>query len=257
MTNLADQVIAALRSGFDDMSLYAAKLDESELTGPSGASEWTVAQVLSHLGSGAEIAKAQLERGVEPAPEGFNQGVWARWDSSTPVEQRDTFIVANRALVEAYEAVGPAERETILIDLGFLPAPVSLGEAGRLRLLEFGLHSWDVKVAADPAATVAPEAVPLLLAAAGALLGFIGKPDGRSATLTVTLTDTDQVLGLVLGDSVSLSDAPSSADGTLSLPSEAWLRLLTGRLGAAYTPSTVTVTGPLTLDDLRGVFQGY
>jgi hypothetical protein len=61
VTSLADQVIAALRSGHDDLAGYAQGLAETALTGRSGASEWDVAQVLGHLGSGAEIGLARLE----------------------------------------------------------------------------------------------------------------------------------------------------------------------------------------------------
>ena len=41
------------------------------------------------------------------------------------------------------------------------------------------------------------------------------------------------------------------------LPAESWLRLVTGRLDAAVTPAGVSVTGALTLDELRAIFPGY
>jgi uncharacterized protein (TIGR03083 family) len=256
-------MISALRSGYDDLSAYAAKLDEKDLVGPSGASDWTIAQVLSHLGSGAEITQATLERAVAGeggAPDGFNQGVWARWDAMDPTEQRDAFLTANRSLVERYESLDEDTRNNLRVDLGFLPAPVGLAEAARLRLNEFALHAWDVKVAADPAATVAPEAVPLLLDAVAALLGFIAKADalgGRTATLAVEFTDDGQKLGLELSERVAVAPAPIEPDGTLRLPGEAWLRLLTGRLAPEHTPKDVTVEGPISLDDLRRVFPGF
>lgn len=263
MVNIADDVIAALRSGHDDLSVYVNKLDERDLTGPSGASEWTVAQVLSHLGSGAEIALATLERalaGGGPAPDGFNESVWDRWNAMTPVAQRDNFVAANERLVERYESLDGRTREELRIDLGFLPAPVSVADAGRMRLMEFTLHTWDVKVSADPAVTLAPAAVPLLLDGFGPLLGWIAKPDaldGRGATLAVDLTDPERSYGLDLHDSASLGERPDQPDGELRAPAEAWLRLLAGRLAPARTPAAVTVSGPLTLDDLRRVFPGY
>src|SRR4051794_2073082 len=137
MTSLADQVIAALRTGHDDLAAYAAELTEKDLTAPSGASEWDVAHLLSHLGSGAEISQAALERalaGAGSAPDGFNQSVWARWDAMGPIEHRDGFLAANRALVERYEGLDEATRRDLRVDLGFLPAPISVGEAARMRL---------------------------------------------------------------------------------------------------------------------------
>jgi uncharacterized protein (TIGR03083 family) len=263
MTSLADQVIAALRSGHDDLAAYAAGLTEKDLLAPSGASEWDVAHVLSHLGSGAEISQATLERaltGAGQAPDGFNQGVWARWDAMGPLEHRDAFLAANGALVERYESLDEAARRDLRIDLGFLPAPVSLGEAARLRLNEFALHTWDAKVGADPAVRVAPEAVPLVLDVLVVLLGWIAKPDalgGRQAVLAVELTDPERSFGLALGEQVAITDTPAAPDGTLRLAAESWLRLITGRLAAEVTPAGAEATGPISLDDLRSVFPGF
>jgi len=64
--------------------------------------------------------------------------------------------------------------------------------------------------------------------------------------------DTD--FGLEITDTVTLIDPPPEPDATLVLPTESWLRLASGRLGAAVTPAGVTVTGPLDLDHpARGV----
>ena len=60
-----------------------------QLSRQSGATEWSVAQVLSHLGSGAEIALARLAPAVagEAVPEIDNQSVWDRWNAMSPEEQ--------------------------------------------------------------------------------------------------------------------------------------------------------------------------
>jgi uncharacterized protein (TIGR03083 family) len=263
MTSLADQVIAALRSGYDDLAAYAAALTDEDLTAPSGASEWTVSQVLSHLGSGAEISQATVERARTRAgspPDGFNQGVWARWDAMGPVAHRDAFIAANGQLVELYESLTADERRDLRIDLGFLPAPAGVGEAGRMRLNEFALHAWDAKVGAHPDTVVAADAVPLLFEAMAGLLGWIAKPDaldGKSATLAVVTSDPAREFGLELGEKVALTDKPAAADGTLRIPAEAWLRLITGRLAPEHTPAGTEIDGPLSLDDLRKVFPGF
>lgn len=263
MTSLADQVITALRSGHDDLSAYVAKLEEKDLAGPSGASNWTVAQVLSHLGSGAEISLASLDRaltGDTSSLDGFNQKVWARWDAMAPREQRDGFVEANTRLVERYEGLDAATREDLRIDLGFLPEPVTVAVAARMRLSEFALHDWDARVGADPTATLAPTAVPLLLDGLVPLLSWISRPerlDGRVARLAVELTDPPSAHGLILGEPVAVTETPATPDGVLRAPTEAWLRLLSGRLTPPHTPATVELTGPISLADLRRVFPGY
>ena len=67
----------------------------------------------------------------------------------------------------------------------------------------------------------------------------------------------DSGYDIVIADSVSLQPASGTATATFSGPLEAALRLISGRLRPAYTPSDVTVTGNVTLDELRAVFPGY
>jgi hypothetical protein len=190
-------------------------------------------------------------------PDGFNQGVWARWDAMSAVEQRDGFLASNGRLVERYEALDAATRASLRIDLGFLPAPVSVGEAAQMRLSEFTLHAWDVR----PDTELAPRAVPLVLDMFTSRLGWIARPQelgGRTARLAVTLTGPPATYGLVLGDAITVEQEPPPApDGELRAPAAAWLRLLTGRLGPRWTPPDVSVTGPVSLDDLRRVFPGF
>ena len=49
-------LIAALRNSHERLAALAAAVTDAQLTGPSYDKDWTVAQVFSHLGSGAEIA---------------------------------------------------------------------------------------------------------------------------------------------------------------------------------------------------------
>ncbi|GAA5187349.1 maleylpyruvate isomerase family mycothiol-dependent enzyme [Rugosimonospora acidiphila] len=263
MATLADQTIAALRSGHDALAARVRALTPDDLISPSGASEWQVSQVLSHLGSGAEIGLAGLNAsqtgGAAPDMD-FNRSVWARWDAMAPAEHAAAFLEANERLVEAYESLDEATRDSLKINLGFLPEPVDVATAARFRLSEFALHQWDVEVGFDAGATVAPEAVSLLLDQVGGMLAWTGRPDalaGRQATLTLRLTAPERTAGLRLGERIELTDVPQQPDGELSAPAEAWLRLATGRLGTRYTPASVEVTGPVSLDDLRRVFPGF
>src|SRR5215207_3171848 len=180
MTKQADQFIQVLRAGHDDFGAQVAKLRAEDLTRGSGASEWTVAQVLSHLGSGAEINLAILDGALAGtgAPGGdFNKATWARWDAMSSGEQAAGFLPAAEKLVQRYEGLDEQQRQDLRIDFGFLPEPVDVATAVRMRLSEFTLHSWDVRVAFDPAAALPPEATAVLLDAIDQSLSWIGKAD--------------------------------------------------------------------------------
>jgi uncharacterized protein (TIGR03083 family) len=260
----ADRVITELRAGADELDPVVRELSPERLTGPSAAAEWDVSRVLGHLGSGAVINLATLDAALagRPGPgQEANRPIWARWDAMTPQERADGYLVANADLIARYDSLDATTRETLRIDLGFLPAPVDVAMAARLRLSEVALHSWDVRTALDPAATLRPQAAALLLDHVSFMLGWIAKPaalDGRTADLRVVLHDPERTFGLTLSEAgCGLTDAPTEPDGTLTAPAEAWIRLLSGRLAPEHTPPGVEMTGQADLDTLRSVFPGY
>jgi uncharacterized protein (TIGR03083 family) len=257
----ADQVIDALSAVHDDLDRRVVSMTDDDLRGPSGASEWTVAQVLSHIGSGAEITRGTLEAALTGATPPDNQSVWDRWDAMSPQEQAEGARASDAALVARYEGLDARTRSELQITLGFLPAPVGLDLAGTLRLNEQALHLWDVAVATDDAATVHPAAVPVLLdgfaGPLGFMFGFLGK-SGPEATLAVRTSSPDLTFTLRTGEQVALTTGePSAYDGALVLPAEAFLRLVFGRLKPGRTPDGVSVEGPLDLAALRAVFPGF
>jgi uncharacterized protein (TIGR03083 family) len=262
MTSLADRTIAALRSTHDDLAALVPGLSDEQLTGPSGASEWTVAQVLSHMGSGAEIGLATLTRALDggPAAEpGFNESVWDRWNAMSPREQATSFLDHDARVVSAFEALTAEQRETLQVDLGFLPQPLPLASFAGMRLNESGQHSWDVRVAFDPSAGIAADAAAVmaehLAGGLSFLAGFIGKADVLTTPVVVDIEGSGY--GLVVADTVALVSAPADPTATFTGPLEAAIRLIGGRLRPDFTPDGVKVTGAVTLDDLRRVFPGY
>ena len=60
----------------------------------------------------------------------------------------------------------------------------------------------------------------------------------------IATSDPTRDFGLELGEKVALTDKPAAVDGTLRIPSEAWLRLITGRLAPQYTPASGNVAFP-------------
>lgn len=262
MTSLADRTIASLRSLHDEMAAVVPALTDEQLLSPSGASEWTVAHVLSHLGSGAEISLATYQSAIEhtAAPEqDVNQAVWDRWNALSPQDQAAGFVKYDNALVGALEALTADQRESLQVKLGFLPAPLPLASVAGMRLNEVALHGWDVRVALDPAATVGAGPATVIIehftGGLGFLLGFTGKADTLSEPALVTVRDSE--VTIAIGDQVSLSTSNAGATATFSGDLEAVVRMIGGRLSTRYTPANVTVTGNVTLDDLRRVFPGY
>src|SRR4051794_41600055 len=86
MTPLADETIAADHRTYERLARLVGTLTDEQLTQPSGASGWTVAQVLSHLGSGAEITLETLRAGLagtDPAADGHQAG-WGPGDALRP-----------------------------------------------------------------------------------------------------------------------------------------------------------------------------
>ncbi|MEV4352569.1 maleylpyruvate isomerase family mycothiol-dependent enzyme [Actinoplanes sp. NPDC049596] len=262
MTTLAARTIGALRSEHDDLASVVATLTPAQIEGPSGASEWTVADVLSHLGSGAEITLAGLRGGTgeaeAPGP-GFNQSVWDRWNALSPDKQAAGSVESNAKLVAAFEALTPEQQAELAINPGFLPEPLPLAAYAGMRLSEVVHHGWDVRVAADPKAALAPEPAAVLAEhLAGNLsffLGFIAKPDAISEPAVVEIAGTPYFI--VLGDGARFTTEAAAPTATFTGPLEAALRLLAGRLSPAHTPAGVEVTGNVTLDGLRAVFPGF
>jgi uncharacterized protein (TIGR03083 family) len=262
MTSTAQRTIQALRATHDQLAAEVAALSDGQLSGPSGASEWSVAQVLSHLGSGAEIGLATLRSALDGAPapaQDFNQGVWDRWNALGPEAQAAGFLTSDEALVSALEGVPGDVQETLQIKLGFLPAPLPLAAYAGMRLNEAAHHSWDVRVSRDAAAVI-PADIATRLAEhfatdIGFLLQFTGKADALAEPAVVDIRETDYAI--VIADTVSLVTSAPPPTATFTGPLEGAVRLLAGRLTPRYTPSDVTVTGNLALDDLRRVFPGY
>lgn len=263
MANDARERIGALRRSHDDLAALVATLSNDALGTQSGAAEWTIARVLSHLGSGAEISRNTLRGSIEGtgAPDGSTLApIWDRWNAMSPTEMARGFVEADELLVAEFERLDDDAIENLPVDLGFLPEPVDVATTATFRLSEHALHSWDVYVGFDSTAAVAPYAVPLLAEQMVRMVGFTSRPIGKTADVMLRATEPPQDYLLELGEAVGLrpvGDTTADAGTTLHLPAEALLRLAAGRLKPQYTPRSVSIEGELSLDDLRAVFPGY
>jgi uncharacterized protein (TIGR03083 family) len=253
--------ISALRHSHNRLRASVEPLGPDQLTQRSYPSEWTIAQVLSHLGSQAEIFGLILEAGLAgrepPGREAFPP-IWDKWNAKDPQAQATDALRADQATLERLESMDAGERERLHLTL--FGRDFDTTGFARLRLGEHAVHTWDVLVALDPAATLAPDAVDLLIDVVDQVAGRSAKPDGQQRTVRVSTTDPERQFVLETGEEVTLTpsdgDAPAEAgQSELRLPAEALIRLVYGRLDEAHTPPAETAG--VELDELRQIFRGF
>jgi uncharacterized protein (TIGR03083 family) len=209
------------------------------------------------MGSQAEINQGRITAALEgtepPGPETYPP-VWDAWNGRTPDEQTRDSIAENERLVRRFE--GLTDGELARIHLRLFGMEVDAAGLVGMVLGEHALHTWDIAVALDPTAQVAPDAAALLINSLRLLIGFAGKAQDKRFRLRVHLSGPERKFSLQVDERVELTEGTEGqADGELVISAEALLRLVYGRLDPDHTPE-VQLTGPVTLDDLRRIFPG-
>ncbi len=249
--------LESLRHSQDRLAAAVTTFGPAELATGSYCSDWTIAQVLSHLGSQAEIFSLFVQAGLDgtPPPEQSAFGpIWQAWDARQPdVQARDT-VAVNEAFVRRIEALDEQELTVFRLDL----FGMDLDAAGllRLRLAEHVIHSWDITVSFNRGSRVADDAIELLVDGIGDMVARVGKVAERPVTIAVTTRAPERPFTLDTGGVTLEPGSPPSADATLDLTAEALLRLVYGRLDDAHlTEGEAEATG-IAFEDLRSVFTG-
>ena len=259
MENDPAPFIQALRHSHDSLRALVEPLTDDQLEQRSFCTDWSIAQVLSHLGSQAEIFGLWLDAGLtgqDPPGQDAFPPIWDAWNTRAPRAQAADSLQANEALIQRLESLDPGQQERFRLEM----FGMDLDTAGlaRMRLSEHAIHSWDVAVALDPAARVAPDAVDLIVDTLGPLAGRSGKPDGTKLRLHVSASDPQRDFTLESGEAVTLAPSAAGQDAELpqlQLPAEALVRLVYGRLDPAHTPPVET--RGVDLDELRRLFPGF
>jgi uncharacterized protein (TIGR03083 family) len=254
--------IETLRRSHDRLAGLVEPLTPGQLREQSYCTDWSVAQVLSHLGSGAEIALMMLPGALgeaEPVSRDAFVPVWDRWNAKSPDDQAADALPSDERHVSALEKLTAEQLGQMKMD--FFGLQLDAVGIIRLRVSEHALHTWDVAVQHDQAATVSADAAALLVDNVPQFLApRLGKPLGEPFAVRITTTDPDRDYLLSSADSVAMTDWPG--DGTaadapqLQMPAESLLRLAYGRLDALHTPPAVS--GDLAaLGKLRMIFPGF
>ena len=104
----ASSALRAVRSSHDRLTALIPGLSTAQLSQRSYCTAWTVADVLSHLGSQAEIFSMFVDAGLNgaepPGPAAFGP-IWDVWNAKSPSEQAGDFVTADATLVERLEGL--------------------------------------------------------------------------------------------------------------------------------------------------------
>ena len=264
MESSARTWIAALRGSQQRLASLVGTLSPEQLRGPSYDTGWPIAQVLSHIGSQAEIAHQSLVAtlaGREPfGPEGFAY-ILAVWSARDPDQKAAECLAYDAEHVRRLEQL--TDEQLAEIRVNFFGMEFDAVGMVWLRLGEHALHSWDVAVSFDSSATVAQQSVELLADRIPQVAMRAGKPGKDRFTAGIATTDPKREFVLEVADSVTMTAVPdgtsSGSGGSLpwiQMPAEALLRLVYGRLDPGHMPPPESPGGPIDLEALRRTFPG-
>jgi uncharacterized protein (TIGR03083 family) len=237
-----------LAASVDRLATLVGVLTPEQLLRQAYPTEWTVADVLSHLGSGATISRLRIDGDLDM------QAIWDEWNAKDPDAQAADALRADALLQERLEALTPAEAAGLRFAMG--PMEIDLTTFLGFRISEHALHTWDIAVTFDPSATVPPDAAALVVDMLGMIAGWAGKPTGSDRSVTIRTTQPARQFEVALRpESVALSPGAGAGSPDLELSSDALIRLVYGRLDPDHTP--VLAVGATELEELRRAFPGF
>ncbi len=248
-------IIGTLGSSVGHLRSVVEPLSDAQLDEPAFPAEWTIADVLSHIGSGAVIMQRRLDDIVQEnvTPDDFAPGEWETWNAKPARAKADHALVADRDLLERIESLSDEARSVFRFSMGPLELPFD-GFVG-MRLNEHALHTWDIEVTIDPTATVPAESAAHIVDNLELIARFTARPPEGTRAVIVRTDQPKRDFSIELSPGgVTLGTGDQSRPPDLELPAEAFVRLIYGRLDPAHTPSTVGDSD--VLEELRKVFPG-
>jgi len=247
--------LKALHNSVAHLVEVIEKIEPEKYTDSAYPKEWTIADTMSHLGSGAVIASQNFDNvvsGAEADPD-FNKSTWDEWNAKEPAAQVADALVADAALLDRLQMLDEEGRDKFEFSMG--PMKFDFDGYVSLRLNEHALHTWDIEVTTNGSATVPEDAAAVMVDHVAMYVGFSGKANGVAHDVHVKTVNPEREFVLAFGeDKVSMSVNEQGGHVDLELPAEAFVRLISGRLDPKHTPRDVTGEH---LDELREAFPGY
>ena len=249
-----ESLVRPLQASVDRLHELVRGLEVAQLESPSYSSGWSIADVLSHLGSSAVILRQRLQdarAGVENTIDA--QPIWDEWNAKTPRAKADDALTEDERLLEGIESVRRDEWERLTFNFG--PVTVGLDVAVALRINEHALHTWDIEVMFDDDARLPPDAAAVVVDNLGFIARFTARPTGDEREVWVRTSHPERHFTVRLtSDTAELLEGDAGEQPDLVLPAEAFCRLVYGRLDPDHSPA-VEANGEV-LDTLRRVFPG-
>jgi uncharacterized protein (TIGR03083 family) len=247
--------LKALHNSVAHLNEVIEKVGPDKYTDSAYPKEWTIADTMSHLGSGAVIASQSFDNivsGAEGDPD-FNKSTWDEWNAKEPSAQVADALVADAALLDRLQMLDEEGRDKFEFSMG--PFKFDFDGFVGLRLNEHALHTWDIEVTTNGSATVPEDAAAIMVDHVEMYVGFSGKANGVAHDVIVKTVDPERDFVLTFGEEkVSMSVNEHGGHVDLELPAEALVRLIGGRLDPKHTPRTVTGEH---LEELREAFPGF
>lgn len=251
-------VLRALHASHDRLAGIVDNLDETDLDRLTSEGGWSVADVLSHLGSQAEIfnliASAALDGGTPPSNDAFGP-IWEVWNAKSSTEKAADSLSADASLLGRID--GLTEEQLDSFQLHLFGMDVDAATLLGMRLSEHALHSWDVAVVFDDGAVLAADATEIIVDALGTMVGRAGKPDSEPQSINVETSSPERHFVLDTSQ-VSLEPGQGKDDSPcLELSAEAFIRLVYGRLDDEHVGVPTPKLSGVDLKRLRVVFPGF
>ena len=250
-----DSPLTPLRGSVGRLHQLCRGLDDAQLESESYCSDWSIADVLSHLGSAAVIMRRHLEDALAgtKTPDDFAPPVWDEWNAKSARAKADDASVADESLLEALEAVSAWDRARVTFPMG--PLALEFDRFAAMRLNEHAFHTWDIEVVFDEGAHLPHDVVAVVVDNLELIARFSARPTGEARTVGIRTSEPARDFTVRLtADGVELLTGEDGREPDLVLPAEALCRLVYGRLDPGHTPA-VSGDGSV-LDILRAVFPG-
>ncbi|MDF1605816.1 maleylpyruvate isomerase family mycothiol-dependent enzyme [Nocardioides sp. YIM 152315] len=254
MTQNLAQLRDALRTSHDRLVAVMGFPASPAADAAAYPEEWNVSDVLSHLGSGAEIFGLILTRllaGEDAPTQDDFVAIWDKWNAKSPDEQVRDGLNADEDFVDLVDGIDSA--------LDKVPAFGSvwpLTEFLGMRLQEHIVHTWDVEVASNRYATIPAEHLAFLLEQLPGIAPRSGREVKEAQKIVVRVVDPEAYLLVELGLVTAIESLENATNADLTMSAEAFVRLVFGRL-AAIRPSDVAPDDERTASYLKSVFVGY
>ena len=221
---------------------------------PTACAGWAARDVVAHVAQALAFFNAATHAALDGQPPPPSDPAQMQAAAAQLLAQpRESVLHAlaerNEGYCEYLDSLDVAALPTP-VDLSFMVLPV--WQLALVRMNEVVLHRWDIRSVQQPDVPVDSEGVPLALemSLGGAqIMATHGEKTNGTWQLDVTGPGGGSVVVRVQGDQVSAQRGTApEADVRLTLPAEALLRLLWGRLDLA----TALDSGRARLDGDRG-----